>query len=404
MTLDSNASELLVSGTPASGGVAIGPGLVIDNSSVVVADVDDPAAAFSAAMANVSEQLRSLSDNAREVGRIEASDVLDAQALMAQDPMLSDAVLAALGAGESLEAALDQASEQISSLFAAIDDPYIAARASDVVEVTDRVRKHLAGVDAGGLSGLEAPSVLVAETITAADAAELDPALVLGFITEAGGPTSHVAIIARSLGVAAVVGAKGVVASTRTDDIVALDGGTGDVAIRPSESTTADFVKRRERAEAEALAAERFRGVSVSLGERNIKVSANVGSREDIEQAVEVAAEGIGLIRTEFLFLDRADAPTEDEQFDFYSFAASSFDDPVVIRTFDIGGDKPAPYLDVPEEENPFLGVRGARLYGPYDELFESQIRAMLRAAVSGKVWVMLPMISAVEAADDFSR
>jgi len=390
-------AELRVAGIPASAGVALGPAMVIDHLEVTVIDCADPQTAFTTAVAEASRELQSMCEAARSAGRAEAGDVLEAQALMARDPMLVDAVSAALDDGMGLGAALTRADEEISSLFAAIDDPYMAQRAQDVSEVIDRIRRRLAGVDSPDPRLLGVPSVLVARSITAADTAVLDPELVLGFVTETGGPTSHVAIIARSLGVAAVVGARGVVASVSTGEEVALDGSTGDVVILPSESTAADFRARRAAAEAETAAADRFRGIGVSFGGRPIGVSANVGSSEDIARAVEAGAEGIGLLRTEFLFLDRTEAPTEQEQVDFYSFAGSSFSEPVVVRTFDIGGDKPAPYLEVETEENPFLGVRGARLYSRCPEVFDTQVRAILRAAGTGDVQMMLPMVSTVE-------
>ena len=392
----SESPEIRLGGTPASAGVAVGPAIVIDPQAVVVPDVADPDAEFSEASVAVSEQLEAMCQTARAAGRSEAGDVLEAQALMAQDPMLADAVAAALGDGAGLDAALQQARQQIEDVFAAIDDPYIAARAQDVVEVTDRIRRRLAGIETPDLGHIAVPSVLVARELTAADTAALDPASVLGFVTEAGGPTSHVAIIARSLGVAAVVGAAGIVERTRAGDPVAIDGTTGDIVVNPSELTARDFAARREALEAAVAAADRFRGVGVALGEHRVQVPANVGSRDDVERAVAAAAEGIGLLRTEFLFLDRSDAPGEEEQFDFYSFAGSSFSDPVVIRTFDIGGDKPAPYLNIAAEENPFLGVRGARLYGRFPEVFGTQVRAILRAAVDTQIWLMLPMVSTV--------
>ena len=392
----SELPEIRLSGTPASAGVAIGPAIVIDPQAVVVPDSANPAAAFSEASAAVSRQLVTMCETARAAGRSEAGDVLEAQALMAQDPMLADAVTAALDNGVGLDVALQQARQQIEDLFAGIDDPYIAARATDVVEVTDRICRWLAGVEVPDLGQIAEPSVLVARALSAADTAALDPASVLGFVTEAGGPTSHVAIIARSLGVAAVVGAAGVVERTQAGDPVAIDGATGDIVVCPSDVTVADFAARREAFEAAVAAADRFRGISVALGEHPVQVPANVGSRDDIERALAAASEGIGLLRTEFLFLDRSAAPGEEEQFDFYSFAGSSFSEPVVIRTFDIGGDKPAPYLNIATEENPFLGVRGARLYSQFPEVFETQVRAILRAAIDTQIWLMLPMVSTV--------
>ena len=390
-------TEIRISGTPASSGVALGPAVVIDHQVVEVQDRADPAAAFAAAVDEVRQELQSMCETAREAGRTEAGDVLEAQALMAADPMLVDAVNAALAGGAGLDAALTRTETDIKAIFSAIDDPYMAERAQDVGEVIDRIRRNLAGVDSPGSRVIETPSVLVARSVTAADTALLDPELVLGFVTETGGPTSHVAIIARSLGVAAVVGANGVVASVSDGDPIALDGSTGDVAVRPDAGTADDFRARRAAAEAEMAAAERFRGIRVSFRGQPIRVSANVGSREDVVRAVEVGAEGVGLLRTEFLFLDRTEAPSEQEQFDLYSFTGSSFSEPVVVRTFDIGGDKPAPYLEVEAEENPFLGVRGARLYAHCPDVFETQVRAILRAASTADVQMMLPMVSTIE-------
>ncbi len=390
-------TEIRISGTPASSGVALGPAVVIDHQVVKVQDGAEPAAAFASAVDEVRRELQSMCETAREAGRAEAGDVLEAQALMAADPMLVDAVSAALADGATLEAALTRTETDIKALFAAIDDPYMAERAQDVGEVIDRIRRNLAGVDSPGSPVIETPSVLVARSVTAADTALLDPELVLGFVTETGGPTSHVAIIARSLGVAAVVGADGVVGSVSDGDPIALDGSTGDVAVRPDAGTADDFRARRAAAEAEMAAAERFRGIGVSFKGEPIRVAANVGSREDVVRAVEVGAEGVGLLRTEFLFLDRTEAPSEQEQLDFYSFAGSSFNEPVVVRTFDIGGDKPAPYLEVEAEENPFLGVRGARLYAHCPDVFETQVRAILRAAGTADVQMMLPMVSTVD-------
>ena len=390
-------TEIRISGTPASSGVALGPAVVIDHQVVKVQDGAEPAAAFASAVDEVRRELQSMCETAREAGRAEAGDVLEAQALMAADPMLVDAVSAALADGATLEAALTRTETDIKALFAAIDDPYMAERAQDVGEVIDRIRRNLAGVDSPGSPAIETPSVLVARSVTAADTALLDPELVLGFVTETGGPTSHVAIIARSLGVAAVVGADGVVGSVSDGDPIALDGSTGDVAVRPDAGTADDFRARRAAAEAEMAAAERFRGIGVSFKGEPIRVAANVGSREDVVRAVEVGAEGVGLLRTEFLFLDRTEAPSEQEQLDFYSFAGSSFNEPVVVRTFDIGGDKPAPYLEVEAEENPFLGVRGARLYAHCPDVFKTQVRAILRAAGTADVQMMLPMVSTVD-------
>ncbi|RME24792.1 MAG: phosphoenolpyruvate--protein phosphotransferase, partial [Deltaproteobacteria bacterium] len=178
----------------------------------------------------------------------------------------------------------------------------------------------------------------------------------------------------------------------------ALDGSTGEVVIDPDPATRADFEARRDAHLAAREAARAFRGKRVGVGDREVAVAANVGGTADLERAVDVAADGIGLFRTEFLFLDRDEAPTEEEQADIYRRAAAAFDQPVVIRTFDIGGDKPAPYLTAPtDEENPFLGVRGARLYPRERDLFADQVRAIVRATETGDPWLMLPMVSTLD-------
>lgn len=455
--------EALIVGTGAAKGVAIGPAVVIHKTEFHIPHIENPLAAFTNAMAAVQAELTHLQERTAKAGRTEAAEVLGAQALMAEDPMFADSVTSKLAEGATLEEAVANTSAEIAEMFASINDPYIAARATDVAEVTDRLRHHLAtstpanqttfdpttldpanpdsttfepappnstnpdsttpepanlhqpmhdSVHLVGLadhpspepanldqtmpdlSAIEEPSILVAEAITAAETALLDPNKVLGFITEAGGPTSHVAIIARSLGVASVVGAKGVVGQTKTGDIVALNGTTGEVAIRPTAETKATFETAQAQHNAAQQAAAQLRGKRVSLGTKEIAVPANVGSKADIETAAAEGADGIGLLRTEFLFLDRSAPPSEAEQYDLYSFAAKSFTDTVVIRTFDIGGDKPAPYLQIPAEENPFLGVRGARLYAQEADLFNAQVRAIMRAATHGEVALMLPMVS----------
>ena len=383
-------------GVAASDGIAVGPAVVIDDRAVEIADPADPPAALDAALATVAGRLAEMSQAAAAAGRSEASEVLGAQALMAEDPMLRDAVLSGLAAGRRLGEAIDAAVAEIAAMFAAIDDPYIAARADDVGEVADRLRRVLAGVPEADLASISEPSVVIARAITAAETAQLDPAAVLGFATEAGGPTSHVAIIARSLGVAAVVGVADIASAVPAGTTVALDGASGEVVVDPDQAALADFESRRAAHAAEVAAAERHKGRTVAVGDTVISVAANAGSLADIERAVAEQAEGIGLLRTEFLFLDRSEAPSEDEQLEIYATAARSFAEPVVIRAFDIGGDKPADYISVPEEENPFLGVRGARVYGVERELFETQVRAVARAGAEGDVWLMLPMISGV--------
>jgi phosphoenolpyruvate-protein phosphotransferase len=393
---EQSAQQLAVQGIGAAPGVSIGPAVVLDVVEVVVPDLPNPAEAFAAATVEVHTELAKLSATARERGREEAAEVLEAQAQMAEDPMLTGAVEEKLGSGMSLGSAIEEASAELSAMLRNLDDPYLAARAADIEEVVDRVACNLAGVPPRQLDVGE-PAVFVAVSLTAAETSQMDPEQVLGFVTETGGPTSHVVIIARSMGVPAVVGTGESVNAITTGETVTLDGQTGEVVFRPDETSLADFSARAERYEAAIVAAESWRGRQVNFGDAPISVAANVANQADLDRAIEEQADGIGLLRTEFLFLDRPSPPSEEEQYEFYAKAAAAFDAPVVIRTIDIGGDKPAEYLTIPGEENPFLGVRGARLYHHHEEVFETQIRAVLRAAAHGDVWMMAPMISTVD-------
>ncbi len=381
-------------GASGSPGIATGAVYVIANAEAVIADHPEPESVFRGAMERVAVELADLRDEATASGRQEAADILGAQALMAEDPMLADAVVARLDAGEGLGVALDAASRDIAATLAALDDEYLAARSADVIEVADRIRLRLAGVERLGLDAMTTAAVVVAEALTAADTARMDPSLVAGFVTDQGGPTGHVAVIARSLGIPAVVGALGATEAALAAQQVALDGSRGEVAFDPDDSTSADFERRRAESAKREMYAARYKGARVSYGSSPVRIAANVGSSDDVAVAVDARADGIGLYRTEFLFLERSEPPSEEEQYEAYRIAAEAFDDPVVIRTLDIGGDKPAPYLNLPPEENPFLGERAVRLYDQFTDLFRGQLRALLRASTAGEIWIMVPMVA----------
>ena len=386
----------IIQGVGASAGIAVAPILVIEDQDVVVPDHPDPQAALVEAGASVAAHLGKLGASAEEKGRSDAAEVLQAQALMAEDSMIADAVEEHLAAGVSFDQALTDAASELEAMLASLDDPYLAARAADVKEVTDRLRRELAGLGPTDEIDLSEPSILCATRITAAETANLDPELVVGFATTEGGPTSHVAIIARSIGVPAVVGVLNLTDTAVTGALGALDGSTGELVIGPDAETQSDFAARARLEAEKRAAAEKFRGVRVQFDGRPVHVSANVANLADVERAVEAGADGVGLMRTEFLFMDRPEPPSEDEQVEVYSTVLKAFREPVVIRTFDIGGDKPADFLTVEAEENPFLGVRGVRLYGQEQVLFRTQVRALLRASVHGDLWVMIPMVATV--------
>jgi len=381
-------------GTAASAGVAGGPVFVLHDETPEVPESADPAAAVNESMELVKEDLKTLQASAEAAGRTEAAEILGAQALMADDPMLADAIQEKLDAGSRLGEAVSSAGADIAATLAAMDNEYLAARSADILEIADRLLYRLAGAERLGLSAIHEPCIVVAPTLTAVDTAALDPSVVLGFAMEQGGPTGHVAVIARSLGIPAVVGAAGLVEAAEGAATAAIDGSTGDVVFDPDAATSADYEERANRFAAAREAAAAYAGVAATFGTSTFRVAGNVGTVEDIEQAVAAGSDGVGLFRTEFLFLGRSEPPGEDEQHEVYARAAAAFTEPVVIRTLDIGGDKPAPYLQLDPEENPFLGERGIRLYESFPEVFKTQVRALLRAATEGDVWMMLPMVA----------
>lgn len=383
-----------VSGIGASPGIAIGPIKTISQVEVELPEFDNPKAAVKQAMEDVAANMLVLAGKARDAGRGEAAEVLSAQSLMAEDPMLLDAIGAQLDDnGLELGPALDAASAELQEMLASLPDPYLAARAADVGEVATAVRKNLAGVDSSGES-ISEPSVLIAEFLTAAETADLDPQMVLGFVTEQGGPTGHVAIIARSLGVPAVVGVAGLLDAAEGSSVLALDGSSGELELDPDAATQTLFTDRANEFEEIQRLAQEALGTTAQFDGREILVAANIGGSHDIDGAVEAQADGVGLFRTEFLFLDTPEPPTEDQQFKAYKEAAERCNGQVVIRAFDIGGDKPAEFISLPAEENPFLGLRGVRIYEKFLDLFHTQVRAVLRAAKFGDVAFMIPMVA----------
>ncbi|NUC71072.1 phosphoenolpyruvate--protein phosphotransferase [Haloterrigena sp. SYSU A558-1] len=327
---------------------------------------------------------------AERVGEDEAA-VFDAHKQFVDDPQIIDGVEAAVDDGLPAEHAVDAAFEDPIAQFEGMDGR-MAERADDLRDVRDRLLRLLTDADRVDLASLSTGSILLAERLTPSDTAQLDPERVAGFATIEGGRTSHAAIFARSLGIPAVVGVG--------DDLESIDDGT-DVLVDGEDGTViADPTPdQRERAAGGRDVEIREEPVATADG-RAVEVAANVGTLAELEGAVAQGADGIGLFRTEFLFLDREAPPDEDEQFEVYREALAAFPEGrVVVRTLDVGGDKPIPYLETPDADNPFLGQRGIRRsLGPDADLFETQLRALLRAAAaeSGTLSVMFPMVATV--------
>jgi phosphocarrier protein FPr len=333
-------------------------------------------------------------DATRRAGASEAA-IFEAHQLFLQDPALLEAARAHIFAAQlNAEAAWQQSFEAIAQDYRALPDEYLRARAADVVDVGQRVLRQLLGLALPSLD-LDRPAIIIARDLTPSDTTRLDAAKVLGICTELGGSTAHSAILARSLGIPAVVALNGTLRDVPEGQIIALDGTTGQVWLHPDEERLAELAARRAAWQREQHTAKASAQQPAATPDgRVIEVVANIGGPHDTQLALECGAEGVGLFRTEFLFLDRASAPTEEEQLVAYGQVAQATGrGPLIIRTLDVGGDKPLPYLDLGYEDNPFLGWRAIRFCLDHPDLFKSQLRAILRASASYNIKLMFPMI-----------
>ena len=400
-------------GIPASTGVARGPWVRIANAAAppggriapegAHAEIDRLAAARDAA----AHELEALAARLATSGGDEA-EIFDAQAAMAQDPTLFDAASEAIREGHDAIAAIRIAAGAVADQLRSLGDELLAARATDVLDVAERIAAHLAGVDRA--VRLAQPSIVIAEDIPPSLAAGLPRDRLLGLALEGGSATSHAAILSRAFGIPAVVGVRGLLDATveLEGSDLAIDGDTGEVVLDPDDESGARFEQRRSAAEAATrLALAEAWLAPVTRDGLEIALLANIGTPAEAGRAVDLGARGVGLFRTEFLFVERSTPPSEDEQTAANRAVVEAFaPGPVTIRLLDVGGDKPIPYLPIPPEANPFLGMRALRLAPERPDLFVTQLRAAMRAAAPstdperpiGRVKVMAPMVA--DAAD----
>ena len=352
---------------------------------------------FEKAVEKSKLQIKALMDRIK--GRISEKDldIFNSHLLILEDPIFLSKVKEYINNDElSAENAVKKAENYLEDLFSHVESNYIRLRINDIKDVCDRVIRNILGKPKPDLSSLPYPAIVVAEDLTPSDTAALDRENVLGFATDKGSLTSHTAILAEALGIPAVVGLKEVTKCVKNGDVLILDGEKGIVIVDPDEETLERYRKRKEKIEKEEklLDKVKFLPIFTKTGKR-IEISANIGRPEEADMAIKSGAEGIGLFRTEFLFLDRREPPSEEEQFKAYKSVIEKFKDkPVIIRTLDIGGDKQIPYLNLEKELNPFLGVRAIRLCLKRKDLFKTQLKAILRAGVFGNVKIMYPMIA----------
>lgn len=348
------------------------------------------------AVAVAETELLALAATLRASGRGPESEILEAQALMARDAALLDAAGDRMAAGDAADAAILAAGDEAAELLAALDDPLLASRAADVLDVAARIARAVRGASGPRLTER---SIVVAHDLPPSVTAELDPALLAGIALEGGAPTAHAAILARALGIPAVVGIDGLIAGAAQAGEIGIDGGSGEVWIDP-DAAAVDVLRERgdrQRARVAADLALREAPLATRDGHR-IGLLANIGRPTEVARAVDAGAEGIGLFRTEFTFMGRSRPPSVEAQAEAYATVLGAFagDGVVVIRLVDIGGDKELPYLALPREQNPFLGVRAIRLAATQRALLVDQLRAVVRAGRMSqrRPAIMAPMVA----------
>lgn len=395
----------MYTGIGASAGIGIGnvvriiePSLEYNNVSV--SDTASEKARFNGALEKCIAKTQEMAEDMKtRVGEKEA-EILEGHILLLMDPELTGQIESKIEDEKMCaEAAVEQTCDFYMEMFSSIDDEMFQQRATDVCDIKTRMLKILLNVEDIDLALVPAETVLVAEDLTPSMTAGINPANVVGVLTEIGGKTSHSAILARALEIPAVLSIPGIVSQVENGQQVVLDGQSGEVYLSPDEKTLEEYKAKREaylKAKAELL---KFVGKETQTADGvKAELCANIGKPEDALKVVECDGEGIGLFRTEFLFMDRPQVPTEDEQFEAYKKVAQTLEGkPVIIRTLDIGGDKEIPYLGLGKEENPFLGFRAIRLCLQRDDLYRPQLRALLRASAFGDIKIMVPMVTCID-------
>ncbi|MBU8768358.1 phosphoenolpyruvate--protein phosphotransferase [Cytobacillus oceanisediminis] len=394
-----------LNGIAASSGIAIAkayrlvePDLSFDRKTVENAEQE--VERFQLALAESKGELEVIRDNAhKELGADKAA-IFDAHLLVLSDPELISPIEDKIKTDKvNAESALKETADMFITMFEQMDNEYMKERAADIRDVTKRVLSHLLGVQIANPSMIAEEVIIIAEDLTPSDTAQLNRQFVKGFTTDIGGRTSHSAIMARSMEIPAVVGTKESTKQIKNGDLVIVDGLKGLVHINPTPEAIAEYKEEHRKFEDQkAEWAKLVNEKSVTADGHHVELAANIGTPKDLKGVVENGGEGIGLYRTEFLYMGRDQLPTEEEQFESYKAVLEGMGGkPVVVRTLDIGGDKELPYLNLPKEMNPFLGFRAIRLCLEEQDMFRTQLRALLRASTYGNLKIMFPMIATLD-------
>lgn len=393
-------------GTNASAGIGIGKAAIIKENELVIRPekVIDGAAEverFKGALAETIAQTETLAaDLATRVGEKEA-EIMQGHLMLLNDPMLTNEIESAItGDNVCSEFAIETVCTMYADMFASMDDELMQQRATDMRDIKVRLQQVLQGVKPVDIAALPEGSVIVAKDLTPSMTAGINPANVAGIVTEMGGRTSHSAILARALEIPAVVAVPGILGQVEDGAEMIVDGSEGVVLAAPSEEEKAEYIAKRDQFLKEKKELEQYIGKpTITRDGVEIELVANIGNPDDVEKVLQYDGEGVGLFRTEFLFMDRTAMPTEEEQFEAYKKVAIALNGrPVIIRTLDIGGDKEIPYMGLQKDENPFLGYRAIRFcLDRKDDVYRPQLRALLRASAFGQIKIMIPMVTCIE-------
>ena len=393
-------------GVGAAEGIGIGAAKVVreQNVEVVKKSIPDSEAEVNNFMrilditkAETEEMSQALEKNASA----KEAEILFGHIMLMSDPMLVDEIVNRIkGERVCAEYAIEEVCNQYAAVFASMDDELMQQRATDMLDIKTRLIKKILGIENTDLSKLPYGSILVAKDLTPSMTAGLNPENVLGIVTQFGGKTSHSAILARALEIPAVVGLSNLPEDISDDTDILLDGESGEVIILPTDAQKTEYEDKKKKYDANKELLKKYRELpSISKDGKKVEIAGNIGSPEDAKKVIENGGEGIGLFRTEFLFMDRDCMPTEEEQFESYKEVAVAMEGkPVIIRTLDIGGDKEIPYMGIVQDENPFLGYRAIRLcLDRKDDIYIPQLRALLRASAYGNIKIMLPLITSMD-------
>ena len=394
----------MLKGIAASSGITIAKAYKLETPQITIEKKDsnpqEEIEKFKNALAASRKDIETIKERATGKLSDEELEIFDAHLMVVDDPAMSDEVISMIENEKvNAEYALDVVSNNYISMFESLDDEYMRERAADIKDVTTRIKYHILGVDVADLSLIDQEVIVVAHDLTPSDTAQLDKKFTKGFATEIGGRTSHSAIMARSLEIPAVVGIASVMSEVKHGDLFILDALKGQLIVNPDEKTIEQYQEKAEKYQKEVAALKVLKDKeTITTDGHKVEIVGNIGTPDDVAGVIDNGGEGVGLYRTEFLYMNSTELPTEEQQFEAYKKVLVAMNGkPVVVRTLDIGGDKKLPYLPIDPEMNPFLGYRAIRLCLDRKDIFRTQLRALLRASAYGKLRIMFPMIATID-------